>query len=583
MEVHLPALRRPRTYGSLPLDPSLADLALAIGSDKSMWKVRRNEIVGGLEDLGRAIGKPMELIPAAPGLMSCCTPNASHPRSAASAAELDKLRKRTRAAMERAGLTLVSGRYGQTLSGPWLALLSSLPEDRHRLGLSALARYASARRIPPHRIDDRIMDAFLEALTADGLLKDVRATHKLACKFWNLASRQSAKRPMRTVVVPDYRDIYRLPWSAFPASLREDVERYLAGLADRDPMTEMTCGPVRALGVARTRSLLHSFASAFVRGGGDAGRLLGLSALVCIGAVRTALGFLLERSGGCITVQTGHFALAASSVARHWVKVDKASQAELIRLCKRVTPDSRGLSVKVKSLLSQFDDRSSVSEVLAVPARLMQKARSQGTSLAAVARTVQTALAIEILSVAPIRIGELCSLDLVRDVQLSASGRARVRLVRRGHRSEDIVELRLPSETRRLLAQYARKHRPNLCGPECTALFPGRTGGHKSDQAISHQIVQAISKETGLAMSPGLFRHFAAKHYLDRHPGGFQVVRFALGHKSLQTTTDKYSELDGAAAFRMADRYLLKPGRGKHAELPASNKISRPFRCVAVR
>jgi site-specific recombinase XerD len=251
------------------------------------------------------------------------------------------------------------------------------------------------------------------------------------------------------------------------------------------------------------------------------------------------------------------------------VQADVEAQAGLSALGKRVTPKAGGLSGKVTTLLRQFDSRANVAAVLTLPRHLMARANTGKLGNIAAARNVQTALAIELLTVAPIRIGELCSLELGRNVFLPASGSASIEFVRNGHRSEDIIRIRLPYRTRRLLARYLREHRPLLCGPGCMALFPGKRGGTKTDQAVAHQIRSAVMEITGLVVTPGLFRHFAAKHYLERHPGGFGVVRFALGHKSLQTTVDKYAELDGAAAFRIADRYLLAPARPAKRQSPA--------------
>jgi len=46
------------------------------------------------------------------------------------------------------------------------------------------------------------------------------------------------------------------------------------------------------------------------------------------------------------------------------------------------------------------------------------------------------------------------------------------------------------------------------------------------------------------------FRHFAAKLYLDHHPGDYETVRRLLGHKSIATTIRFYQELDTATAVR---------------------------------
>jgi hypothetical protein len=55
-----------------------------------------------------------------------------------------------------------------------------------------------------------------------------------------------------------------------------------------------------------------------------------------------------------------------------------------------------------------------------------------------------------------------------------------------------------------------------------------------------------------------LFRHVAAKLYLDANPGGYEVVRRVLGQRSLNTTINFYTGLETAAAVRHFDGTILK-------------------------
>ena len=49
-------------------------------------------------------------------------------------------------------------------------------------------------------------------------------------------------------------------------------------------------------------------------------------------------------------------------------------------------------------------------------------------------------------------------------------------------------------------------------------------------------------------MNLHLFRHFAGKLYLERHPGDYESVRRLLGHKKLDTTMTFYSVFDNKFA-----------------------------------
>ena len=45
-------------------------------------------------------------------------------------------------------------------------------------------------------------------------------------------------------------------------------------------------------------------------------------------------------------------------------------------------------------------------------------------------------------------------------------------------------------------------------------------------------------------VNPHLFRHIGAQTYLTENPGGYEVVRRVLAHKSMATTTSFYTGLE---------------------------------------
>ena len=83
-----------------------------------------------------------------------------------------------------------------------------------------------------------------------------------------------------------------------------------------------------------------------------------------------------------------------------------------------------------------------------------------------------------------------------------------------------------------------------------TALFPGKHGGPKSMAALAPQICKVVFQYTGLQVNVHLFRHIAAKVYLDRKPGDYVTVQRVLGHKSIATTTSIYTGMETRAAGR---------------------------------
>ena len=113
-----------------------------------------------------------------------------------------------------------------------------------------------------------------------------------------------------------------------------------------------------------------------------------------------------------------------------------------------------------------------------------------------------------------------------------------------------LIDFELPADTADLLAWYVREYRPLLLRAPSTALFPGPAGEPKSAQTLAGQIIKTVFKRTGLTVNAHLFRHIAAKIYLDRNPGDYVTVQRVLGHKSLNTTTSIYTGMEARAAGR---------------------------------
>lgn len=132
----------------------------------------------------------------------------------------------------------------------------------------------------------------------------------------------------------------------------------------------------------------------------------------------------------------------------------------------------------------------------------------------------QLAVVVEVLLMAPIRRSNLVKLAISREIW---SGRARV-----GHctviDAEDVknrepLEYPLPPESFELLDRYIREFRPHLTSAADTALFPGIAGGPKNQAFFGTQITRTVYAHTGLHVHPHLFRHIAAKLFLDANPG----------------------------------------------------------------
>jgi integrase len=120
------------------------------------------------------------------------------------------------------------------------------------------------------------------------------------------------------------------------------------------------------------------------------------------------------------------------------------------------------------------------------------------------------------------------------------------------------IEAELPKPTVALLDTYLKDYRPLLLDSPSPWLFPGRRGGPKVRNALADQITRLIARKTGLRVNPHLFRHVAAKIFLDRNPGAYGVIRLIHGHTSVETTTKYYCGTETPAAMRHFNEQILQ-------------------------
>mgnify|MGYP001600332194 CR=1 FL=1 len=173
---------------------------------------------------------------------------------------------------------------------------------------------------------------------------------------------------------------------------------------------------------------------------------------------------------------------------------------------------------------------------------------------------VAYAVAIELLIVAPMRIQNLAWLEhdrhLVRS-RLGTAGVTHLRIPADEMKNHEDYEMELPAESADLLRLFIRDYRPRMGGgADCPWLFPGYSGRRRHPESFSQLLSEFIFEQTGIRMHAHLFRHLAAKIYLDTHPEDVETARRILGHKSLATTMKSYIEVKNAAAFRRYDALI---------------------------
>jgi integrase len=555
--------------------PTLADVINGIEANDSLSESRRRDICSAVRTLARLLNKSPEEVPASPSWLRRRLNNV-HPRQAGmSAKRFANVKSDLLAGLPH--LRIPEGRnpHRAGISPEWQRLWGTLPKGALQWGLSRFVRFCSSEQIPPDHVDDCTAEAFRQALVEESLVKEPDKLCARTVRNWNAAADTVPVWPQKRLTPQCGRQVWVYPLERFPESFQRDVEAWLDQLRGDDPLSD--AGPARPLRPSTIRShrmKIREFASAVVRRDCPIEDINGLADLVNVETFKEGLRFFLARSNGPPGPAVYQIASTMKSIARHHVRVDAGHLEELVRITGRLRTPNRGLTDKNRDRLRQFDNPRNIALLLHLPDRLRQRAQKRPPGDRRAALDYQMVVAIEVLLMCPMRIGNLAA--LAEDQHLSwerpgRKGQLHIAVAGSEVKNREPIEYVLPRESGRLVSEYLEHYRPSLCAEANEWLYPGQAGRHKTTTSLSGQIRNIIHKETGLIVNAHLFRHLGAKLFLSTHPGGYEVVRRVLGHRSTETTTAFYTGFESKAAARHYDEAILAhrraggPGKGVKA------------------
>ena len=207
-----------------------------------------------------------------------------------------------------------------------------------------------------------------------------------------------------------------------------------------------------------------------------------------------------------------------------------------------------GLTPKNLQLVRQVLTDGVWSEVVALPNALMQQARlAKDHAPIKAAISAQLAVAVAILTFAPVRLSNLASIELGQNLTKPGGPNTPYWLVFPHYDVKNRIDLnfKFDKDLTDLIDEYVHQFRPALLrGSNASWLFPGEAGKPKVAITFSLQITRRIQKAVGLRITVHQFRHAAAAIYLKHRPGDYETVRRLLGHRDIQTTIRFYCGLE---------------------------------------
>jgi integrase len=552
-----PQMKRPATRAPAPA--SLAQVIEALEAHNSLSPTR-------LRDLRSAVNRVAGLLHEEPPAIQLDLPAiASKLATVNPIAEgltpksLANIRSDFLAAVRASGLKPVERKSRTPLSPAWTEMMATLSQRRAHIGLSRLARFASAKGIEPRDIDDTVLEGFIAAVREGSLHRKPNDLHRSVALIWNEVVKQH-DLDLEPVTVPSFRrPAMRIDWALLGASFRGNVDKYLNWCGGSDPFD--TDARSRALAVRTLRlrrDQIHAAVTALVESGITPVAITSLGDLVSPDAFKRILRRRLAVVGGKDNNFNRDLGEALVQIAREWVKVDAATLTELRRLVSKLPLPASGLTDKNKRFLRQFDDPAALRRLHELPGRLWTEVRRDQKPNFRTLAKAQAALAVAILSYTSLRPQNLTELKFGTHLFLHDAVRATssLELAAGEVKNKTALAFDIPPQVAKMLIEYRDRIAPKIIGHRPERLFVNADGSAKSQATVAWLISNYLSRRAGIVLTPHQFRHLNARILLDAEPGSFETVKQLLGHKSIKTTVGSYAGIDSRRAARHHQRIV---------------------------
>ncbi len=450
----------------------------------------------------------------------------------------------------------------------WQAYWDRIPKHYMKARVTRFIDYCLFLGIEPEDVTDATVAMYRSSLERTSIYKCPTKVTNDSARMWNYLNEKNYLGLAILSVSKTGR--YVTPkLETYPASFQADFSKYRDVLSRPDIFDENApAKPLRPDTLIGLEADVRQVLSAATNNGYEPEYFQSLENLVEEAVIEAAFTWLTNRNKGEHPVGLSDMAATLIAIAKHHVRVGDKKLKRLKLMRRKVVRYNEGMSAKNRRRLEQFDDLRNTRALLCLPEFLIGRSKSRVDTVAGATDAMYGA-AIAILLACPMRMKNLAGLDLEKNLTSIGKGsKRRFRLIVPG---EDVkngvpIEVELFADASKFVAHYLDKCRHVLVGEPTTAFFPSRAGGVRPRASLGYGITNIIRRETGLDVHPHLFRHLAAKLYLEAYHGDYESVRRQLGHKKYDTTLKFYATFDNRRAQeRFAEVVLdaMKPGRGR--------------------
>ena len=121
--------------------------------------------------------------------------------------------------------------HGVALSPVWDRLRAQLTDPSSRYRLLPLMRFCSGIHIEPDAVDEAVIDRYMDHRSRTTTRPSDAASRRILARLWNAGIGNVDGWSTVRLVEPPVKAAEGPAWEDFPDGLRDDVERYLTGLA----------------------------------------------------------------------------------------------------------------------------------------------------------------------------------------------------------------------------------------------------------------------------------------------------------------------------------------------------------------
>jgi integrase len=544
------------------IEPSFADAIAVIAASPELPEQTRRHWTTSLRQIAKALDRPLEVIPARYSAVRADLERLHQAPAGLTAKTVQNHKSNTKSALLWLAREKGIPRAGAPLTPAWEDLRAKLNGGIARSKLSSFMRFCSASSIAPSDVDDAVIERFVEYRAQMGKPGNDAFRRRLA-RAWNVNVGTVPGWPARRLVEPPVKAALELAWEAFPEGLRRDVERYIDGLTRvRRGHTGKHIRPLKPSTLRQRRVELLAAARMAVKEGAPIDSLTSLSALLAPEVAEKVLDAYWRRNGENPELFTIYLACRFVAIAKETKCLDEEACERLDQMRRDLEDHRRGgLTEKNIALLRQVLTPGVWDRVIKLPLRLMATARRLQHQPVRSAVTAQLAVAIGILSVAPVRLANLTAIRLGTNLIKPDGPDSNYWLVFPDYDVKNRVKLEHPlaEYLTRLIDEYMHDFRPTLLrGRNEDWLFPGQFGRAKHEVCLSGQITKCIFKATGLRITVHQFRHAAGAIVLKRRHGEYELVRQLLGHRNVQTTINSYIGLESIRASEIFGEIVME-------------------------